>query len=52
MSNAPAATILIIEDEPGVALLQRRTLERADYRVLHASSARQALECLREEMST
>jgi PAS domain S-box-containing protein len=39
-------TILVIEDEPGVACLQRRTLERAGYRVVLATDSRQALTCL------
>jgi two-component system KDP operon response regulator KdpE len=41
MSNA--ATILIIDDEPHIRRLLHGTLTRADYRVIEAGSARQAL---------
>jgi two-component system, cell cycle sensor histidine kinase and response regulator CckA len=46
MSKSLVATILIIEDEPGVALLQRRALERAGFRIQSASSPEEAFVCL------
>lgn len=42
----PLHRILIVEDEPGTARLQRRVLERAGFEVIHASSAEEALEML------
>ncbi len=48
MSEVPSATILIVEDEPGVAYLQRRTLERSGFRVRSVSSSEEALESLRQ----
>jgi two-component system cell cycle sensor histidine kinase/response regulator CckA len=43
------ATILIVEDDPGVALLQKRCLERAGYSVRTASTVLQALAAVRAE---
>ena len=40
--------ILIVEDDPGVALLQRRRLERAGYHVRVAATAAQAREMVQE----
>jgi PAS domain S-box-containing protein len=41
------ATILVVEDDPGVARLQRRHLERAGYRVLTAATAEEGLQRVR-----
>jgi PAS domain S-box-containing protein len=38
------ATVLIVEDDPGVNQLQRKRLRRAGYRVLTASTAQEALD--------
>ena len=43
----PAATVLILEDDPGVAQLQRRRLERAGYAVEAVTTADAALARLR-----
>lgn len=42
MGAEPAGVVLIVEDEPGVAQLQRRRLERAGYRVRWAATAADA----------
>ena len=42
MVSATAGTILIVEDDTGVAMLQRRALERAGYGVLTAATADEA----------
>jgi two-component system, cell cycle sensor histidine kinase and response regulator CckA len=42
----PAGLILVIEDDPGTALLQRKCLERCGYRVFTAGSHEQAWEVL------
>jgi two-component system cell cycle sensor histidine kinase/response regulator CckA len=47
MIDVNHATILIVEDDPGVALLERRRLERAAYAVVTATTAEEALEQLR-----
>ena len=48
--QAPSAlTVLVVEDDPGVATLERKRLERAGYVVRVAGSAAEALERLREE---
>jgi two-component system, cell cycle sensor histidine kinase and response regulator CckA len=39
----PHATVLIVEDDPGIAELERGRLEDAGYRVLHAATAEVAL---------
>jgi PAS domain S-box-containing protein len=39
--------VLVVEDDPGVALLERRQLERAGYRVEIAGTVEQALESVR-----
>lgn len=44
--SAQGATILLVEDEAPLLQLQRRTLERAGYRVLVAGSGKQALDLL------
>lgn len=46
MPDAPAETVLVLEDDPGVATLQQRRLERAGYRVLAAASAAAARDLL------
>ncbi len=38
-------TILVVEDEPAVRMIARRTLESFGYTVYEAGSAREALEC-------
>jgi signal transduction histidine kinase/DNA-binding response OmpR family regulator len=43
------ATILLVEDDPGVARLERLRLERAGYAVASAASAEEALQRLREQ---
>jgi two-component system, cell cycle sensor histidine kinase and response regulator CckA len=40
---APAATILVVEDDPGIADLERSRLEEAGYRVAVAATAQDAL---------
>lgn len=42
--SGPVATILLVEDEAPLLHLQRRTLERAGFRVLAAGTGRQALD--------
>lgn len=44
MSRIPRATLLIVEDDLGLARLQQRRLERAGYQVLLAASAEEAAE--------
>ena len=44
MAAEERATLLIVEDDPGVARLQQVRLERAGYNVLVAASAAEALE--------
>ncbi len=39
--------VLVVEDDPGVALLERRQLERAGYRVEIAATVEQALDSVR-----
>ena len=39
-----AATVLVVEDDPGVAMLERRRLERAGYTVEIAATSEEALE--------
>lgn len=48
MVDVSHATILIVEDDPGVLLLERRRLERAGYTVVSAVAAGQALDCLKK----
>src|SRR5262245_48784269 len=43
MKPPAPATILLVEDEPGVALLEQIRLERAGYFVLRASTAEEGL---------
>lgn len=40
---APAATVLVVEDDPGIAELERGRLEEAGYRVVLAATAEDAL---------
>ena len=47
MSGRGNPIILIVEDDPGVTLLERRQLERAGYAALTAINAAEALEQLR-----
>jgi signal transduction histidine kinase len=42
MASEPAETVLILEDEPGVARLQQRRLERAGYQTRWAATAADA----------
>ena len=42
-SAAPAATILVVEDDPGIAELERGRLEEAGYRVAVVATAQDAL---------
>ncbi len=44
MATSEPATILVVEDDPGVATLQQRRLERAGYRTVVVASAEAALE--------
>jgi len=48
MTTATPDTVLILEDEPGVALLQRRRLERAGYLVESTGTPDEALQILRQ----
>jgi PAS domain S-box-containing protein len=43
-----AYRVLIVEDDPGTATLQRRAVERAGYRVATAGTAEEALDVVRE----
>lgn len=47
MSETSKATILIVEDDPGATLLERRRLEKEGYCVLSATTADEALQRLR-----
>ena len=47
MSVAPAESVLILEDDPGVARLQRLRLERAGYAVVAVATPVEALDRLR-----
>ena len=49
MAAEPRGTILVVEDDQGVAVLERRQLERAGYAVLMASTSEQALKRLAEQ---
>ena len=42
MTEGQGGTVLIVEDDPGVARLQQRRLERAGYAVRHAATAADA----------
>src|SRR5271165_6383092 len=46
LTTAPAGKVLIVEDDVGMALLQRRQLERAGYQVVCAATAEEALEAI------
>src|SRR5688572_14474112 len=48
MIDVNQATILIVEDDPGVALLEKRRLERASYNVLTSATAGEALNRLKQ----
>jgi CheY-like chemotaxis protein len=48
---APAVTVLVIEDTPGIRSLVRKTLEKEGYEVLEAASAEEALEVARRSPS-
>jgi PAS domain S-box-containing protein len=43
----PAGVVLVVEDDPGIATLERRRLERAGFRVATATTADEALERVR-----
>ena len=43
MTNDPRAVILLVEDDPGVARLERLRLERAGYEVATAATAEEGL---------
>ena len=43
------STVLVVEDDPGIALLQRRRLERAGFRVTVAGTLEQAMAALAAE---
>lgn len=45
----PTETILIVEDDPGVARLQERRLRRAGYEVVTAATAAEALAALEQQ---
>jgi len=49
MAEAQRKTILIVEDDAGVALLEQRSLERAGYAVLAAATADEALRHLQSQ---
>jgi PAS domain S-box-containing protein len=49
MKSAKPQTVLILEDDPGVAILQRRRLERAGFRVASAETPEGAFELLRQQ---
>jgi two-component system, cell cycle sensor histidine kinase and response regulator CckA len=46
--HAGSETILLVEDEPAVRSLARRTLDRYGYRVLEAGDGREAIEIARQ----
>ena len=48
MFSPDAYRVLIVEDDPGTATLQRRAVERAGYRVATAGTAEEALEIVRQ----
>lgn len=48
MSHSPQRKILIVEDDAGVAYLQRRALERVGFEVLLADSATDTIKALNE----
>src|SRR5260370_10199885 len=46
--EAPAPTILVAEDEPGIRALVRKILRRQGYQVLEAADGEEALRIMRE----
>lgn len=48
-SPAAAGTVLVVEDDPGVARLEQKRLERAGFAVRAAATAEEALDHLRQE---
>src|SRR5688572_30273803 len=48
MADGRGVTILIVEDDPGVARLQQRRLERAGYCVVSAGTAEETMERVRQ----
>ena len=49
MSLPERGTILVLEDDPGVAVLERRQLERAGYTVLHSGTVADAAQILQQQ---
>src|SRR5687768_9387833 len=49
MAADPRPVILIVEDDPGVAILQRRRLERAQFRVELATNVEVAISVLEQQ---
>jgi PAS domain S-box-containing protein len=49
MAADPRPVILIVEDDPGVAILQRRRLERAQFRVELATNVEAAISVLEQQ---
>ena len=43
VTETPDSTILVVEDDPGIATLERRRLERAGYATVTAATAEAAL---------
>ena len=52
MKPAPAHTILILEDDPGVARLQRLRLQRVGFVVDAVSTPAEAMDRIQAERST
>ena len=48
VTRANKGSVLVVEDDPGVALLERRRLERAGYCVVDAASIEEALKVLEQ----
>lgn len=48
MTEAASGNLLVVEDDPGIAALQKRRLERAGYTVTTASTAEEAMQRLSE----
>lgn len=48
LATQPGTTVLVVDDNPDVARLFRRFLRGSNYRLLHASTGRKALQLARE----